>query len=96
MPFCVQNRKLNLKISPHNLKVVGSIPAPATNNYSASQPTGFVFVRMGTMESLSVVIFTLVVIGVIFLIARELWCWYWKINTIIEKLNEISEKLDNK
>ncbi|MBO7329578.1 MAG: hypothetical protein J6W00_12505 [Lentisphaeria bacterium] len=48
------------------------------------------------MESLSVVIFTLVVIGVIFLIARELWCWYWKINTIIEKLNEISEKLDNK
>ena len=25
----------------HNLKAVGSIPAPATNNYSASQPTGF-------------------------------------------------------
>ena len=25
----------------HNLKVCGSIPHPATNNYSASQPTGF-------------------------------------------------------
>ena len=76
----------------HNLKVSGSIPLPATKWISASQPTGFVFVRMGTMD----VIFTLVVIGVIFLIARELWCWYWKINTIIEKLNEISKKLDNK
>ena len=32
---------LNLKISPHNLKVVGSIPAPATNRLSASHPTGF-------------------------------------------------------
>ena len=25
----------------HNLKAVGSIPAPATNNYSASHSTGF-------------------------------------------------------
>ena len=25
----------------HNLKAVGSIPAPATNRLSASQPTGF-------------------------------------------------------
>ena len=25
----------------HNLKAVGSIPAPATNNYSASHLTGF-------------------------------------------------------
>ena len=25
----------------HNLKAIGSIPIPATNNYSASQMTGF-------------------------------------------------------
>ena len=32
---------LNLKISPHNLKVSGSIPLPATNWISASHSTGF-------------------------------------------------------
>lgn len=48
------------------------------------------------MENLLVAVITLVIIVGIFLVARELWCWYWKINTIIEKLDEISKKLDNK
>ena len=49
---------------------------------------------MGTMCTEDFVILILVSIG-IFLITRELWCWYWKINTIIERLDEISIKLNN-
>ena len=45
------------------------------------------------MDGLYAFIF-LAIICVIFMIARELWCWYWKINTIIENLNEISRKLN--
>ena len=48
------------------------------------------------MENLLAVIIILVIVFGIFLIAREFSCWYWKINTIIEKLDEISKKLDNK
>ena len=42
---------------------------------------------------MAVLIYILVALAV-FLIARELWCWYWKINDILEKLDEISQKLD--
>ena len=45
IPKCKQiiSKSCNLSsiFAAHNLKVVGSIPAPATNNYSASRPTGF-------------------------------------------------------
>ena len=42
---------------------------------------------------MAAVIYILVVL-VIFFIARELWCWYWKINAVLERLDEISRKLD--
>ena len=42
---------------------------------------------------MAVLIYILVAL-VVFLIARELWCWYWKINAVLEKLDEISQKLD--
>ena len=42
---------------------------------------------------MAVLIYILITL-VIFLIARELWCWYWKINAVLEKLDEISQKLD--
>ena len=34
-----------------------------------------------------------VVALVIFIIAREFWCWYWKINEIISVLKSIDKKL---
>lgn len=34
------------------------------------------------------------IIFVIFLIVRELMCWYWKINIIVKLLQSISFKLD--
>ncbi len=30
---------------------------------------------------------------IIFIVMREFWCWYWKINERIELLKDISEKL---
>ena len=38
------------------------------------------------------IIIAVIVTIVVFLIARELWCWQWKINALIDKLDEISKK----
>ena len=38
-----------------------------------------------------IIIFIIVLI-VIFLIARQFWCWYWKINEL-EKINENLEQI---
>lgn len=40
------------------------------------------------------VIITLVVIIIIFIVAREFWCWYWKINERIKQANEINKQLE--
>ena len=38
-----------------------------------------------------------IIVGlVIFFLIREVWCWYYKTNEILEKLDEINRKLDNK
>ena len=38
-----------------------------------------------------------IIIGlVVFFLIREVWCWYYKTNEILEKLDEINRKLDNK
>ena len=36
-----------------------------------------------------------VIVGaiVIFFVTRELWCWFIKTNAVLEKLNEIEERL---
>ncbi len=39
-------------------------------------------------------LFVLVVVSVaVFLLFREFWCWYWKINRRIELLESIDESL---
>ena len=40
----------------------------------------------------SLVIIALISI-VVFLILREFWCWYWKINAIVDLLRQINAKL---
>lgn len=40
-----------------------------------------------------VIIFIIVLI-VIFLIARQFWCWYWKINARMNELEKINENLE--
>jgi len=39
-------------------------------------------------------LFSLVVMIVIFLICREIMCWYWKMNEIVKILNKILLTLD--
>jgi len=45
-------------------------------------------------EMLKSVIFPLVIGFLIFLILREVMCWYWKINTIVGLLDEIIKKMN--
>lgn len=42
----------------------------------------------------SIVLMTLLISLVVFLIARELICWYWKINHIVSLLESIDSKLN--
>ena len=45
-------------------------------------------------EMLKSVIFPLVIGFLIFLILREVMCWYWKINTIVRLLEDIIKKMN--
>lgn len=54
------------------------------------------------MENLYFVVIGLIVAIGVFLLCRELMCWYWKINkhlenqqTIIQLLTKIEKRLDN-
>lgn len=38
-------------------------------------------------------VIVLVIAIVVFLIFREVWCWYWKINEAIKLLQSIDESL---
>ena len=40
-----------------------------------------------------VIVFIIVLI-LIFLIARQFWCWYWKINARMNELEKINENLE--
>ncbi len=44
------------------------------------------------MEEL--VIILIIVLIIVFLVARQFWCWYWKINTRISQLEKINENLE--
>lgn len=39
-------------------------------------------------------VLVVVVSLLIFLIMREVWCWYWKINTALEELRAIRQLLE--
>ena len=45
-------------------------------------------------EMLKGVILPLVIGFLIFLILREVMCWYWKINTIVRLLEDIIKKMN--
>ncbi|MBO5667951.1 MAG: hypothetical protein J6S43_02380 [Lentisphaeria bacterium] len=36
------------------------------------------------------------IVLILFLVIRAFWCWYFKVNEVLEKLDEISRKLDGK
>jgi len=46
-------------------------------------------------EIFLVIIIVLAVLVVIFIVLRELVCWYWKINEIVKLLSSIDAKLSN-
>lgn len=45
------------------------------------------------MDGLFKIIITIIVTFVIFLVLRELNCWYWKINEIVTLLEDIKSRL---
>lgn len=36
----------------------------------------------------------IVILIVVFLVARQFWCWYWKINVRVNELEKINENLE--
>lgn len=38
-------------------------------------------------------LFTFVIVLLVFLLLREFWCWYWKINKIVSLQRETNELL---
>lgn len=42
-----------------------------------------------------VTIFTIIIGIAVFFIIRAFWCWYLKINEILDMLHSINSKLDN-
>jgi len=48
-----------------------------------------------TQNRLITFLITFLILAVIFLILREIMCWYWKINESISLLNEIRNLLKN-
>jgi len=40
------------------------------------------------MDLTGIIIITIIGVIIIFLICRELVCWYWKINKMVELINE--------
>lgn len=49
-----------------------------------------------TDNPVGIIIITLVILFAIFMVMRELMCWYWKINEMISLLKDINEKLSKK
>lgn len=49
---------------------------------------------MNTVANVLPILFIILIVGIfVFLICRELLCWYWKINRTIELLESIDKKL---
>lgn len=51
---------------------------------------------MDTQQQLIIIALIILVSFMIFLIMREVMCWYWKINKILDVLNEINDNLKDK
>jgi len=46
------------------------------------------------MEVFEILIGALAIVGV-FLIIREFWCWFYKSNEILNRIKELSQKVDD-
>jgi hypothetical protein len=53
--------------------------------------------NQGAAEVGSLIVFGvgLLIVFMLFLLMREIWCWYWKINQAMERLYEIQQLLRN-
>lgn len=40
------------------------------------------------------VIIFIIILTIVFIMTREFWCWYWKINIKIKQSNQINENLE--
>lgn len=47
------------------------------------------------MEDIIVIIIFIAISIVVFLITREFWCWYWKINQKLRTLESIDRRLED-
>ena len=45
-----------------------------------------------TISILTTLLMVLLIVAVVFLVCREFFCWYFKINKIVELLKIISQK----
>lgn len=46
------------------------------------------------MENMSVVVAVIAVVLAIFLLIREFWCWYFKVNKVLEQVEIIALRLE--
>ena len=46
-------------------------------------------------SEISTILIVALVAIVVFLVTREFWCWYWKINEIRDLLKSINLKMEN-
>lgn len=50
---------------------------------------------MGTGVSMITLFIVLGILFLVFLLLRELMCWYWKVNEVVTLLKSIDSKLSN-
>ncbi len=47
------------------------------------------------MDAFAAVIVVLVIFAVVFMLCREIFCWYWKFNTMVEQGKRQNELLED-
>lgn len=40
------------------------------------------------------IIMFIIILIILFILTREFWCWYWKINIKIEQIEKVNENLE--
>jgi hypothetical protein len=58
--------------------------------------TVLVIISKGEIMDYSILIITILALVFVFIIGRELICWYWKLNLIVVLLQQIKDNLEKK
>jgi hypothetical protein len=58
--------------------------------------TVLVIISKGEIMDYSILIITILALVFVFIIGRELICWYWKLNLIVVLLQQINDNLEKK